>query len=148
MKVILMQDLKSLGKRGDIKDVSEGYARNFLFPQKIAAIATQKAIENAVKEKNTTLTKEKEILASAKGEAEKLKGTKLVIKVKANKGKLFGSISQKEIAVKLKEKNFNISPDNIIITEPIKTLGEKELTIKIHSEVTVKIKLSVEEEKK
>lgn len=148
MKVILIQDIKSLGKKGDVKDVSEGYARNFLFPKKIAAIATPKAIENAAIEKNTTLAKEKELLNSAKEEAKKLEGMKFIIKVKANKGKLFGSIGQKEIAIKLKEKKLSIEAKDIIITEPIKTLGEKDVMIQIHPEVKVKIKISVEEEKK
>jgi large subunit ribosomal protein L9 len=73
MKVILIQDIKSLGKKGDVKDVSEGYARNFLFPKKMATIATPKAIENVANEKNTTLAKEKEFLNSAKDEAKSWK---------------------------------------------------------------------------
>jgi large subunit ribosomal protein L9 len=148
MKVILTQDIKSLGKRGDLKDVSEGYARNFLFPKKMAEVATTKALEKASNEKEIAANKLKEALNAAKEEAKKLEGIRVIIKTKTSKGKLFGSIGQKEIANKLKEKKVNISEEDIIIAEPIKTLGEKEVTLKIHPEVSVKIKLSVEEEKK
>lgn len=146
MKVILLQDIKSLGKKGDVKDVSEGYARNFLLPKKMAEIATEEAM------KNIMARKEKEKAENAKNTEKMrelagiLKNREVVIKSKEKKGKLFGSISAKEIAGGLKADGVEIASDKIILGSPIKKIGEYAIKIKLAADIQTEIKLKVEGE--
>ena len=144
MQIILLQDIKGLGKKFDIKKTADGYARNFLFPKKLATAATAEAISQTEKERDARIQKEKEGLKKAGETAEKFKNLVLKIKSKATKdGKLFGSISNQEIADALKEKKFEISPDKIEIEEPIKKLGKHSVKINlapgIQTEITVEV---------
>lgn len=144
MKIILSQDIKSLGKKGDIKDVAEGYARNFLFPKKLAEAATEDKI------KNITAQKERERMEEAKN-ADKtrqlagiLKEKEIVLKLKEKNGKLFGSVSKKDIADSLKKEGVDIAEEKIILTNPIKKTGEYKIEIKLATDVSSHIKLIVQ----
>lgn len=143
MRIILLQDIKNLGKKGDIKEVAEGYAQNFLLPKKMAEIATDSAIEIAKIRKE----KEKSLKMSEAEEsrklAGKLKNKKITRKVKEKDGKLFGSVTVKNISEELQKEGLNILPSSIIIKEAIKKIGEYEIEIKLSDEIRTKIKLEV-----
>jgi large subunit ribosomal protein L9 len=148
MKVILKEDVKGLGKKEQMIEVSDGYARNFLFPRSIAVEATA-SNQNIMKtKKDAEKSKKDRELAAAKVLAEKIKNLQLVLKVKAGEhGKLFGSITSKEIADKLKS-NFNLDIDKKKITLPdsLKTIGTTEVEIKVYPEVSAKLTLKIEQE--
>ncbi len=149
MKVVLTQDVKSQGKKGDMIEVSEGYARNFLFPKKLAVIADNKIInelknkESAQKFKIDTETQE------AKALAEKLNEIKVVISLSAgNDGKPYGSVTSKEIAESL-EASHKITVDKrkIVLDKPIRAFGSYTLDVKLYTGVVGKIHLTVTEKK-
>lgn len=147
MQVILMEDVKSLGKKGQLVDVSDGYANNFLLPKKKACLATKSNInELNLKEKAQERKKEEELKA-AQQLSEKL--NKASIKITANigdNGKLFGSITNKEIAVEL-EKQYGIKIDKkkIVLDDVIKNLGTHNVTIKLHPKVTATVNVQIVE---
>ncbi|MDQ1284040.1 MAG: large subunit ribosomal protein [Patescibacteria group bacterium] len=143
MKIILLQDIKSLGKQNDIKDVSEGYARNFLLPKKLAAIATEEAVKIAETKKEEEKAAGKAKLEKLRELAEKLKNKRIVLKKREKKGKLFGSITAKDIASELEKENLAVPEKSIIIKEAIKKTGEYEIRITLAPEVEAKIKLEV-----
>ena len=144
MRILLLQDIKGLGKKFDIKKVTDGYARNFLFPKNLAAVATAETIGKTEKERETRIQKEKEELKKAEQTAGKFKDLVLKIKSKATKdGKLFGSISNQEIIGALKKKKFEISSDKIEIEEPIKKTGKHLVKINLMSGVQVKITVEI-----
>lgn len=147
MKVILLQDVKPLGKKDQIVDVADGYAKNGLIGKKLAIEATPKAL-NDLKLKNQN--KEKvaaENLQEAKDFAEKLKDKSVTVKLKCGEGgKTFGSISSKEIAEEAKKQlGFEIDKKKIQLPEAIKALGAYDVAIKLHPQVTGQLKVKVEE---
>ena len=147
MKVVLLQDVKSLGKKDAVVEVSDGYARNFLFSKKLAVEAT-KANLNVLKQQQAAAARlAAEQLEAAKVQAENLAKVKVVIEVKVGgNGKLFGAVSSKEIAEALKEQQgLDVDKKKIILDEPIKTVGEKEVDVRLHKEVTAKLKVEVKE---
>lgn len=146
MKVILQEDIKNLGAAGEIKDVSDGYARNFLFPQRKAIIATPEAIEETKKTQQKIAEKERKEKENLENIASALQEKRITIKAKTEKGKLFGSITVKDIAEELKKENLNIDESAIILEKPIKETGEKEIAIELGKNVKAKIILAVEEE--
>lgn len=146
MKVVLLQDVKSLGKKGELVNVSDGYARNFLFPKGLAKEANAQAmneLKNA--EQSKKFKKETEIAAAQKAKAE-LEGSKFVIKAKAGEsGKLFGSITPKEISAEIKrQKGIDADKRRIILKEDIKTLGEYEVEIKLYTDISARFTVAVE----
>lgn len=149
MKVVLTQDVKSQGKKGDMIDVSEGYARNFLFPKKLAVVADGKVMnelknkESAQKFKIETETKE------AKALAEKLDGISLVISLTAgNDGKPYGSVTSKEIAESLESAHkITIDKRKIVLDKPIRAFGAYTLDVKLYTGVVGKIHVTVTEKK-
>ncbi len=147
MKVILLEDVKGSGVKGDIINVSDGYARNYLFPRNLAIEAT-KANLNELKNRKRAEDKRKEEAAqNAREVVEKLSGLTLVIKAKSGEnGKLFGSVTNKEIAEEL-QKQYGLSIDRkkIVLDEPIKQLGEMDLEVKLHPGISGKLKVKVEE---
>ncbi len=145
MKVILMQDDKTLGKKGDIVNAKEGYARNFLFPKKIAVEATPANMKVLENQKKLQAEKEQEILDEAKKLEEEIMKITLVIKTKAGEnGKLFGSITTKEIAELLKEThNIEIDKRKLELDDSIKALGNYTVKAKLHSKVTAKLNVIV-----
>ena len=149
MKVILLADVKSLGKKGDIVEVNNGYARNFVLPKKLGVEATSKAMNDLKLQKQNDDKVAAEKLAEAKDLAGKLEATKLVTTIKVGEGgRTFGSISSKEIAELLK-KNYDITVDKkkIVMKDPIKAVGEYTVQVKLHPEVTADLRESVEGEK-
>ncbi|HNZ82570.1 MAG TPA: 50S ribosomal protein L9 [Sedimentibacter sp.] len=147
MKVILLEDVKNVGKKGQIINAKDGYARNFLFPKNIAIEATEvnlKNLENAKKKKEE---KEREAFEEARVLEEELMQKVIVIKTKAGEnGKLFGSITTKEISELLeKEHKIIIDKKKFDLDEPIKTLGEYNVKIKLHPMVNAKLKVIVTE---
>lgn len=147
MKVILKQDVKTLGKKDSVIDVNDGYARNFLIPKGLAAEATTAAV-NEAKAKNDALKHKKDNeLSDAKALAAKMSGMVVVVKSKAGaNGKLFGSITGKDIVDRLKAQHkIDIDKKMLNLPEAIKSLGETEVEIKLYAGVTTKIKVKVED---
>lgn len=124
MKIVLLQDVKNIGRKGDIKEVSEGHARNFLLPKKLAEIATEAAVKNAEESKRKQEQEKAAGLKSLRESAEKIRGREIIIKSKEKGGKLFGSINRKMIAEELARNNFTAAESSIFLKNPIKAVGE------------------------
>lgn len=144
MKIILLQSIKGLGNIGDIKDVADGYARNFLFPKKLAAIATPEAVKITNAEKEERVEENKKELEKIQKLAEEIKDKKIVIQAKEKKGKLFGSVGVKEIAQELEKLGFSIDEKRIILGKPIKEIGEINITIELGNNIKTQIKVIIE----
>lgn len=145
MKVILLQDIKGVGKKDEIINASDGYARNFLLPKKMAVEADKNNLNKLnVKKENEKQRKQNE-LENAKEIAEKIKTITLKIKAKSGEnGKIFGGITSKEIAENLKEQyNINVDKKKISIQETIKMLGNYFVEIKLHEGITAKLAISI-----
>ncbi len=141
MKVILRKNFEQLGRVGDIVEVKDGYARNFLLPRQIAYIATKGNIRALEEEKKQIEKAEAKLLESAKKTAEELANVSITIPVKVGEeDKIFGSVTSQMIADALKEKNYDIDKRKIEISEPIKALGIYDVKIKLHPEVTATVK--------
>ena len=145
MKVILIKDVEKLGKRGDIKDVSDGYARNFLIPRKLIQIATDSAINQINKErkaKDAKLNKNRELLEK---QALDLKNLQIIIKAKADdSNKLYGSINRKDVAKEINVKtDLNIDEKMVKFPASIKKLGDFKIAIVFNKELEIPIKLKV-----
>jgi len=148
MKVILLKDVKNHGKEGDIVNVSDGYAKNFLIPKGLAVEAT-KAAENELKLKKKAEEKRKqEELDLANELRGKIEGKAISIQVKSGEnGKLFGSVTSKEIAVEVKNQlGLDIDKKKIQLDEPIKTLGNHIVTIKLHPKVIAQLTVKILEQ--
>lgn len=147
MKVILLQDEKKLGKKGDIVEVSEGYAKNFILPKKIGVEANAKNLNDLKLHNANEEKKAQELLDNAKAMAENLKDKKVVVKIKAGEGgKAFGSASNKEIAAALKEQfGLDIDKKKIVLQDNLKNFGMYEVSVKLHPSVTAKLTVSVVE---
>lgn len=145
MKVILMQDVKNLGKKGEVKEVSDGYARNFLFVKKLA-VEANKSTMSELKHQQISYEKRMENeLAEAKKLAEDIEKKVLTIIAKSGDGgKLFGAITSKEISNKLKEEfNLNIDKKKIETNGGLKVLGMHQVLIKLYHGVDVKLKVNI-----
>ncbi len=147
MKIILLQDEKKLGKKGDIIEASEGYARNYILPKKIGVEATAKNMNDLKLQKANDEKKAKEILDAAKALAADLESKQVVVKIKAGEGgKAFGSVSTKEIATAYKEQhNLEIDKKKIQLPDSLKNFGTYEVTVKLHPQVTGKLTVKVVE---
>ena len=144
MKVILTTNIKKLGKIGELVKVKEGYARNYLFPNKMALRENKKNIEYYEKIKEEIKFKENEKLEEAKKLLENIKKLKIEFKKEADENnQLYGSISKKEIINFLKEKEIKIPADDIKITLPIRSLGEHQIEINPYEGLIEKIKVFV-----
>ena len=148
MKVVLLEDVKSLGKKGDIVEVSEGYARNFLLSKKHAAPATAENLNTLKLQKANKEKIEAENLAAAKDLEAKINASKVELKIKAGEnGKTFGSVSSKEIAQALIDQcGIEVDKKKIVLPEAIKVFGTQEVAIKLHKDVTAKLKVVVSEQ--
>jgi large subunit ribosomal protein L9 len=144
MKVILRQDFETLGKIGDVVDVKDGYARNYLIPRNIVFRATPNNLNALEEEKKQHVRQEQKQLKEAEKLHTEIEKVSLTISMKVGEDdRLFGSVTSQMIADALKEKNFTVDKRNIELEEPIKTLGIFEVPLKIHSNVTAKIKVWV-----
>ena len=147
MKVILLQDIKGVGRKWEMKEVSDGYARNFLLPRKYAEIATSAGAAEIQRLKNEQAKQDSESLAKSQVLAEELQSKEISIQVKEKEGKLFGSITAKDIAKELKKKNIDIPEKAITLGAPIKETGEYEIKIKLDHGIEIQLGLVIESEK-
>ncbi|MEG0805765.1 MAG: 50S ribosomal protein L9 [Lachnospiraceae bacterium] len=148
MKIVLLQDVKSLGKKGDVVEVSPGYAKNMILPQKLGVEATGKAL-NDLKLQNLHAEKLiQENLEKAQKLAAEIGEKQVTLKIKTGEGgKLFGSISTKEIATAAKEQlDLTVDKKKMVLTEAIKSLGIHEVPLKLHPKVTAILHVKVIEE--
>ncbi|HTC19957.1 MAG TPA: 50S ribosomal protein L9 [bacterium] len=144
MKVLLKNDVPKIGKKGELLDVKEGYARNFLIPNGLAIEATggtMKQYEEEKKSADRRKAKEKE---DAQALAVKIKGLTITLRHKAgDEGRLFGSITSAEVAEALKQKGFEIDKKKIHLDEPIRLVGKHEAKVKLHAEVSATLNVEV-----
>lgn len=147
MKVIFTQDVKGKGKKGEVKNVSAGYARNYLFKYNYAIEATQANMKALEAKKKKAKQLEQEEVEEAKKLKERLKNLEVKLTAKSgDKGRLFGSITSKQIADTLKKAhNINIDKRKIELDQPIRALGYTDVPVKIHPEVTGTIRVHVTE---
>ncbi|KHO61605.1 50S ribosomal protein L9 [Thermoanaerobacter sp. YS13] len=144
MKVILVKDVKNVGKAGEVINVSDGYGRNYLLPRGLAIEATESNIKVLNEKKKAEEKKRQQELEEAKEMAQKLSNLSLVLKVKAGEnGKLFGSVTSKDVEEALKEKGFDIDKKKISFDETVKTTGTYYVDIKLYQGVTAKVKIDV-----
>ena len=146
MKVVLLKDVKNVGKRDEILNVSDGYARNFLFPQKLAAEATPGALKEISRKRAAQDAREAEARAEAEAKAAMLKNKVVTLNVKCGeKGRLYGSVTAAEVAEAL-EKQHGIKVDRrkLDIGDPIRETGVREIPVWLYSGVTTPMKLNVE----
>ncbi len=145
MKVILLQDVKDIGKRDDIVNVSDGYARNFLFPRKWAMEATENAVKVVERKREAERRKEAEARAAAEETAAKLKNKVVVLKVKCGeKGRLYGSVTAQEVADAIKA-GYGVDVDKrkVEIKDPVRQLGDYEVTVRLYPNVSSRMLLRV-----
>jgi len=148
MKIILLKDVEKLGKKGEVKKVADGYARNFLIPQGLAVLATEEELKKLEQRQKIESEKAKKELELYQELALKLDGLELEIPAKVSEdGKLFGAITPSKICEYLKEREFEINPKQIKLERPIKEIGEYEVTIELPHGLESKIKIIVIEGK-
>jgi len=144
MKVILQENIDTLGHIGDVVKVAPGYARNYLLPKGLAVVATEKNAKALEHLKRQMAYKKDKVIESAKALLAKLEGLVIELTHQAGEeGKLFGAVTNMEIAAFLKDKGFEIDRKTIILAEPIKHTGEHNVPVKIHPEVTATLKVTV-----
>lgn len=148
MKVILLEDVKSLGKKDEIVEVNEGYARNFILKKKLGLEANAKNLNDIKLKKANDDKVAAQKLADAQEYAKVVEAKTVVCKIKTGKdGKSFGSVSSKEIAVAAKDQfDLDIDKKKITLDEPIKSLGTYKVTVKLHPKVSASLTVKVEEE--
>ncbi len=147
MKVILLQDVKSLGKKGEIVEVSEGYARNMLLKKGLGKEATGKNLNDLKLQKANEEKRAKEALDAAVALQGELSDKEIKIAVKTGEGgRVFGSVSAKEIAEEVKKQlDLTIDKKKILLDAPIKELGVKQVSVKLHPKVTAELRINVVE---
>ena len=147
MQVVLLEDVKSLGKKGEIVNVNDGYARNFILKKKLGVEATAKNLNDLKLQKANAEKIAAEQLAAAKELAAKLEGMSVTLTMKAGEGgQAFGSVSGKEIAAAAKDQlNLEIDKKKLVLPEAIKTFGNHEVPVKLHKDVTGKLTVKVVE---
>ncbi len=147
MKVLLLADVKGQGKKDQIVEVSDGYARNFLFPKKLAMAADAKVMSEAKSKEESRQFKLKEEKAAAKALADKLSA--LTVRIGASSGgdgRLYGSITSKDIAEQLKAQHkIDIDKRKLVLSENIKSFGTYEVEVKVYPEISAKLKVTVAE---
>ena len=148
MKVILLQDVKSLGKEGEIVNVNDGYARNFIIPKKLGVEANSKNMNDLKLKKSNEEKIAKENKEAAEKLAGELKAGQVALKIKVGEGgKAFGSVSAKEIAAAVKNQmGLDVDKKKIQLKETLKTLGTHMVPVKLHPEVTAELKVEIGEE--
>ncbi len=144
MQVILREDMDQLGKIGEIIKVKDGYARNYLVPMKKAIEATPKNLRAMDHAKKMVADRIRQLKKLATADADRIKSISVTIRAKAGEeGKLFGSVTSMDIAEAVKAQGVEIDKRKIILEEPIKRLGEHTVTVKLHSDVSAEIKVTV-----
>lgn len=147
MKLILMEDVETLGKLGDTIEVKDGYARNYLIPQKLAVPATSRNVRQLEHTRRQVETRMAKVLEEARTLAEKLEGVTLTFSRKAGEsGRLFGSVTNMDIAEALAEQGIEVDRKDIVLDDHIKETGEVEVPVRLHHDLTVTLKVVVEAE--
>ena len=141
MEIVLLEDVKALGKKGQIVTVNDGYARNFILPKKLGVEATSKNLNDLKLKKANDAKLAAEILAAAKELAAKLDESKVTLSIKAGEGgRAFGSVSNKEISKAITDQlGLEIDKKKIVLNDPIKSIGSFEVPIKLHKDVTARL---------
>lgn len=149
MKIILLEDVKSLGKKGQIIDANDGYARNYILPKKLGVEATGKNLNDLKLQKANEEKIAKEQLEAAQAFAKEMESKEVIVKMKGGEGgKVFGSVSTKEIAQAAKSQcGMELDKKKIQLAEAIKSFGVYEVTVKLHPKASGKLKVKVQEEK-
>jgi large subunit ribosomal protein L9 len=148
MKVILRSDITNIGRQGEVKDVSSGFARNYLVPQNFAMEATPANLKAWERERVKLENQREEIIAAAKEIASKMEAVEFTVKVKIGEnGKIFGSVTPANLSKIFEEKGFEVNKRDILLSENIKELGNYEVNVRLRPEVVVKAKLAVISEK-
>ena len=147
MKVILLKDIKGTGKKGDVKEVRDGYARNFLFPKKLAVQAGNTELKELKEKQTSQQIKEQKEYEAAVELGKKMEEMNITMYSKAGDGgRLFGSITSKDIAAQIKkEHGIDVDKRKVILDEPIRVLGSRFVEIKIHQKVVTKMRVDVKE---
>jgi large subunit ribosomal protein L9 len=144
MKVILLDDVAKVGRRGEVRDVSDGYARNYLIPKKLALTATAGNLKNLVQIKTQQDTKAQRIKSDAQALSARIEGLVFEVTRQASEeGKLFGSVTAQDVVDFLGTRGVEIERRRIQLDEPIKTLGETPVGIRLHPEVTAQLRVNI-----
>ena len=144
MKVILLDDVNKLGRRGDVRDVSDGYARNFLIPKKLALGATQGNLQNLDHIKKQQSAKADRIKSDAEALRDRIEALTFEERRQASEeGKLFGSVTSQNVVEFLEQHRITVERRRVHLEEPIKTLGESTVGIRIHPDVVAQLKVNV-----
>ena len=147
MKVILLQDVKGQGKKGEVVDVNEGYARNFLIKKGLAEIATASKLNDLTQKKAAADYHKAEEVKATKALAAEIKGKSFIVKIKAGQnGKVFGSVTGANIADALQAAGYDVDKKKVVVPQPIKTLGTYDVELKLMEGVSSKIAVVVEAE--
>lgn len=147
MEVILREDIETLGSRGQLVNVAPGYARNFLLPKRLAVAATDANKKIVEQERQAALRREAKEASEASELAKLLAPVEITIAQKAGENdQLFGSVTSADIVARLEEQQFHIDKKKVVLHDPIKQLGEHTVTIRLHREVSVDIKVNVVKE--
>ncbi len=146
MDIILTQDVKALGKKGDTVKVNDGYARNFILPKKLGMEATKQNLYDLNMKKAAEVKKQKEILEEARTQAKRLEELTIRVTVKAGEGgKTFGSVSTKEISAALKEQyGIDLDKKKLVLNDPIKNAGSYSVPVKLHPQISAELTVKVE----
>ena len=147
MDIVLLEDVKALGKKGQIVKVNDGYARNFILPKKLGVEATSKNLNDLKLQKANDARLAAEQLAVARELAKKVEASPVTVSIKAGEGgRTFGSVSTKEIGKAVNDQlKLDIDKKKMVLTDPIKTLGTFEVPVKLHKDVTAKLTVKVVE---
>jgi large subunit ribosomal protein L9 len=144
MKVILKRDVKGLGREGDLRDVKDGYARNYLIPTGAAVLADLGAVRNWERHREQREERDRALVSDAEATAERIGGMTVQIGVKAGeKDRLFGSVSTRDIADHLRQEGIEIDRHDIHLREPIKTVGQHEVRVHVMSGVEAQLRVEV-----
>jgi large subunit ribosomal protein L9 len=147
MEIILREELEKLGQRGSIVNVADGYARNYLLPKKLAVLATDANRKIVEQERQAWLRKEAKAKVDAEDLAKLLAGVTLAFRHKVGENdQLFGSVTGRDISEGLEKQNFHVDRRKIVLDDPIRTLGEHKVTVRLHREVSTEITVVVEKE--
>ena len=144
MEVILKEDIQNLGKMGEVVRVRDGYARNYLLPRGLVLVANKKNLKGFEHQKRVVASQKERVVKQAETLSQKLAGAALTIAVKAGEeGKLFGSVTNIDIEKALRAKGFDLERRKIHLDEPIKSLGDYEIPVRLTADVTATVKVSV-----
>jgi len=144
MKVILKRDVRGLGREGELKEVKNGYARNFLLPTDAAQVADTGALKNWERHRTEREDRERALREEAEATAEKLRGVRLEVGVKAGeKNRLFGSVTNREIADLLAKEGIEVDRHQVVLKEPIKTVGEHRVTVHVLTGIEASVLVNV-----